>query len=222
MESIRDDGKALDRRFVFWKYSRSSAFKPTPIGHIKEAQFGTDIPVGYWPGSIDTYFDLYVAGVWNIFRAARLLLLALNIRCSKELGEDYAHHIRAATDVVEDMITSVPYHLMDNLPAFLLELESASEIREPGRFLGGLLLMYPLYVASRLPFLPEQMREYLRACLLWIGSRMGIGQATLLAKVGRCHGIDKTKMLTSFGQESGIDRDYLASGCMIVWSGFLW
>ena len=83
------------------------------------------------------------------------------------------------------MLASVPYHLVENLQVFLRdsELKTSIEINNPGRLLGGLLLMYPLYVTSRMRFLDTARREYMLRCLAWIGEYMGIGQATVLAKV---------------------------------------
>lgn len=185
MATLRDECITLDGRFATWQSTRITEFKPIEVAQLGKTESKSDPAVGYWPGTVDTYFDLYVAGVWNIFRAARLQLIALNISLSASLGESYVHQVRDATSVVEDIIASVPYHLTENLPAFVYEarLESSTGILVPGRFLGGLLLVHPLYIASHMGFLPGKMREYLRACLLWIGSRMGIGQATVLANV---------------------------------------
>lgn len=81
------------------------------------------------------------------------------------------------------MIASIPYHLTDSLQAFLCQLSSNTGIADPGKFVGGLLLMHPLYIASEMPFVPELMRVYLRGSLAWIGTNMGFRQATLLANV---------------------------------------
>ncbi len=184
-DALKNESIALDRRFANWQDSRVTEFEPTVTGHVIRSPHESAITVGYWPGKVDTYFDLYVAGVWNIFRAARLLLVALIIKLSDTLGDNDScvDHIHTANRIVKDMIASVPYHLTDNLQVFLSELATSTEIKKPGRSLGGLLLMHPLYVASKMPFLPENMREYMRRCLTWIGSNMGFGQATLLAKV---------------------------------------
>lgn len=185
IQVLRIESTILDRRFAVWQDSRAAEFKPVVVGHVGQSRSESRISVGFWPGNVDTYFDLYVAGVWNIFRAARLLLIALIIKLSDTPGGNgsCADYIHAANCIVEDMVASVPYHLTDNLPDFLSELKTSTEIRDPGRFLGGLLLMHPLYVASKMPFLSKQMLEYIKACLLWVGSHMGIGQASLLAKV---------------------------------------
>jgi hypothetical protein len=114
--------------------------------------------VGYWPGKVDTYFDLYAAGVWNIFRAARLLLIALIIKFSDTLGENDTSfgHFHTANHIVEEIVASIPYHLTDNLQAFLSQRSTRTEITDPGKHLGGLLLMHPLYVASEMTFVPRK------------------------------------------------------------------
>ena len=185
LHRLKNEAVALDRRFSKWQQSRSSDFKPTVIGHVDNSQNEWKAFAGYWPGKVDTYFDLYVAGVWNIFRAARLLLFALIIELAKNVGDVETHHdhIHIANSTVEDIAASIPYHLADNLQVFMSEVTKNVGISEPGKLLGGLLLMHPLYVASSMPFLCQNMREYLRQCLLWIGSNMGLGQATLLATV---------------------------------------
>ncbi|KAF2792378.1 hypothetical protein K505DRAFT_246780 [Melanomma pulvis-pyrius CBS 109.77] len=195
----------LNRRFAKWADSRVPGFKPTTIGKVSQRYDEADIAVGYWPVNVDTYFDLYVAGVWNIFRVARLILLSLIIKLSAILGikENCIEFIIAGNCILEDMLATIPYHLVNNLPAFVSLLSNEAQITEPGRYLGGLLLMHPLYVVSEIPFLSEPTRVYIRKCLAWIGSNMGIGQATLLANT------------------RDIGKDFIESGCMIIWSGFL-
>lgn len=141
--------------------------------------------LGFWPGKVNTYFDPYVAGVWNIFHAARLLLISLIIKVSAVLGDtgDSLWYIHKSHSIAQDIASSIPYHLTDDLYAFLNEFGTSTEIRVPEKVLGGLLLIHPLYVASYTPILSEEMREYMHRCLEWIGSNMGLGQAALLAKV---------------------------------------
>jgi hypothetical protein len=176
---------ALDRRFAQWQDSRAPEFRPIVTGRIKPREYEAEIAVGYWQGNVDTYLDLYVSSAWNIFRTARLLLITLIIKLSGTPGSDdrSVSHLLIANRIVEDIVASIPYHLVDSLPAFLSKLAASTEITNPGRSLGGLLLMHPLYVASKTPFISRNMREYMRKCLKWIGSNMGLAQATLLARV---------------------------------------
>ncbi|KAK9414641.1 putative Transcription factor domain-containing protein [Seiridium unicorne] len=205
IHTLMDESIDLDHRLAKWQHSRVSEFQPVTVGYVGEKHNLTEIPVGYWPGKVDTYFDLYVAGVWNIYRSARLLLMVLMMSLSGRLdrADSSISYVFTAQQMFEDMIASIPYHLTDNLPEFMKDSETGIDIADPGRSLGGLLLMHPLYVAANVPFLAETERRYMRDCLMWIGSAMGLGQAALLA------------------QNPDIDRDYLTSGFMIIWSGFL-
>ena len=219
---------ALNQQFSKWQDSLPSDFNPTRVGRVPKNPHGLEIRVGYWPGALDTYFDLYVAGVWNIFRTARLLLVALIIQLSDALSDhDYGvAHIHTANRMVADMIASIPYHLADNLHDFLDRLATREDLTIPGRSLGGLLLMHPLYIASRMWFLPDDVREYMRTCLTWIGSYMGLGQAALFAKVRliRLPYLDSMasiRLTYVNHQTPDMSIDYLASGCMVIWSGFL-
>lgn len=184
LTTLRDQCLVLHHRFQEWQDGRVADLKPTTV-RIAYERRGNEVAVGYWPGRIDTYFDLYVAEAWNISRAARLLLIALILRLSNILGEIHAHGelLRTAISMAEDMFASIPYHLVDNLQTFVSEMPLTTEITDPGRVLGGLLLMHPLYVVLNMAFLPEEMREYSRRSLLWIATSMGLGHAALLARV---------------------------------------
>jgi len=103
---------------------------------------------------------------------------------------DAQSHVREhkeALILVGDIIASIPYHLTDELQNFLDEGGKGGKSLEPGRPVGGLLLMHPIYVASTLLIAPQEMREYLKDCLSWIGINMGIGQASVFAKVRYPH-----------------------------------
>jgi hypothetical protein len=185
LEILRQEGIDLDRRFAMWDNSRIAEFSSAKVGDIRQGRCRVECEVGYWPGRVDTYFDLYVAGVWNVYRAARLLLINIILRLSdghtpKRSRSDY---IKIANLIADDMAASIPYHLVENLPFFVRNQHVNREISDPGKLLGGLVLMHPLYVASRMPYISEDLRDYMQRCLLWIGSNMGIGQATILAKV---------------------------------------
>ena len=45
--------------------------------------------------------------------------------------------------------------------------------------------MQPLHVAANLSIIAPQIQMQLKECLAWIGSEMGIGQATLLSHVSK-------------------------------------
>ncbi|RMJ13674.1 hypothetical protein BHE90_013326 [Fusarium euwallaceae] len=202
---LGEEISSLYERFSSWSSSRCPGFKPITVTHLKQSAVNSGIAAGCWPGRIDTYFDLYVAGVWNIVRTSQLRIIDMMVKMSDHHVDREAslHWIPRANAVVEDIMASIPYHLTDNLHAFIDEYATGEGINDRGKSLGGLLLMHPLYVASNFSFIPEKMRGYMKRCLLWIGKEMGLGQATLLVEA------------------HDIDRSYLESGCVIIWAGFL-
>jgi hypothetical protein len=183
--SLKSACMALRARLQQWQTSRAVEFIPTTIAQIEEDQLRANLAVGSWPGAVDTYLDLSIAGAWNVFRAAHILLATLAVQIARLSGdESYGLDVRRqALSAAQGIFSSLPYHLADNLPAFVKEQAQCPEIADPGKHLGGLLLMHPLYVVSKTPFFTEDMQNYARDCLEWIGTYMGIGQASFLATV---------------------------------------
>ncbi|KAI9733836.1 MAG: hypothetical protein M1818_007103 [Claussenomyces sp. TS43310] len=202
---LKEEAIALDRDFAKWQEAQVKGFKPRTVGHVSQGPAGSNLGVGYWPGRVDTYFDLYVAGVWNTSRTARILLISLTLKLSKILNDnqDHAREHQDALHLVEDIVASIPYHLTEDPHAFLRDLGQHAAAMKPGKSVGGLLLMHPIYVASKLLIVPRRMREYMTECLAWIGMYMGLGQASLFAKTPQIH------------------EQYLADGCTLVWAGIL-
>lgn len=176
---------ALDEEVQMWQGTRCSAFNPRIIGQITKEQAGLVSEVGYWPGRVDAFFDLYVASVWNTSRIARLLIISLILKLSNLLNDKQDHTLkkRDALKLAGDIIASIPYHLTDDLQTLLQNGCENEQVISPGKPVGGLLLMHPIYIASTLMIVPQEMREYLKECLSWIETYMGIGQASIFAKV---------------------------------------
>ncbi|KAL3476659.1 putative C6 transcription factor [Aspergillus californicus] len=204
VNSLIEEATALNHELRIWQETRSDDFKPTTLGYINTDSSSSNPEVGQWPGRVDSYFDYHVATIWNISRTARCFLLYLMIQLSDSTGMgdtlNYSIFQYDAQKQAEDLIASVLYHFTEDIQVFLRDKTTTPN---PGRPAGGLLLMHPLYVLSRLPIIPIEMKEYLKKCLMWIGSHMGIGQASLLAK------------------SSHIDQGYVTSGCMIIWAALL-
>jgi len=80
---LKDEVMALDRDFATWQRAQVNDFKPRTVSHVTQEQAASNRGVGYWPGRVDTYFDLYVAGVWNTSRTARFLLINLILSCQR-------------------------------------------------------------------------------------------------------------------------------------------
>lgn len=171
----------LRDQFAAWENGLAKETRPIAVQHLKGSIKDPDIACGSWPGRIDTYPDLYVASVRNTSRAGQIMLLVLMVRLSWFLGHPLDHLESAIIIHTEDIIASIPYHLAENVYKFL---ETPFDgITDPGKTLGGMLVMQPLYVASKVDCMDESMRTYLRRSLQWIASNMGIGLAARLAEV---------------------------------------
>ena len=209
--------------FTVWQKTRCPDFNPRTVGHIPKLQSGSMLEVGYWPGRVDAYFDLYVAGVWNTSRTARLLLISLILKLSNILNDnrDHTREHKNALHLAEDIVASIPYHITEDLHIFFRKRGEKEEGINPGRPVGGLLLMHPLYVASTLPIVPPKMREYMRKSLAWIGTNMGIGQASVFAKVRSLEEFKVILTANKLQPPQQIDKQYFTDGSLIVWAGML-
>jgi hypothetical protein len=174
----------LDREFAQWDESQDRTYRPNIIGQVIKSSTAA-CNVGYWPGRVDIYFDRYIAGIWNIYRAARLYLSELisSLSNGNRTSTTDQKHVQDMENLVQDMISSIPYHLTDNLYGFLNQIDNGTPIASVGKAASGLLVMHPLHVISNLSTVDPAVRSYLKRCLVWIAENMGIGQASLFAKV---------------------------------------
>ncbi|RDW85949.1 hypothetical protein BP5796_04274 [Coleophoma crateriformis] len=197
LRSLKQEAILLNKEFSLWPLCLPKEWMPQTLGDIKE---GDVLPndealdaMPFWPGRIDTYYDIYVVAVWDVYRKARLKLLNVIIQCSERLRGDSQTHDNSATlpklqgevnELVDGLCASVPFHLVADLQSCLTVGSTSSAQFTPGKALGGLLLMYPLYIASTLPTVPSKQQAWMQGRLRWIGTHMGIRQATMLANVG--------------------------------------
>jgi hypothetical protein len=186
LRNLKQDASLLNKEFSLWPLCQPKEWMPEKLGVMKEAEhLGGDYlyEMPFWPGNVDSYFDLYVAAVWSIYRKARLKLLDVVARSSEGLSPSERTNGKLGAEVqelIDDLCASVPFHLVADLPS---ALKIPSEKVTPGKALGGLLLMYPMYIASSLPMVPLKQRIWMRERLRWIGKHMGIRQAIMLGDV---------------------------------------
>jgi hypothetical protein len=124
----------------------------------------------------------YVAAAWTSWRSICILYLDHLVHLAQALGQevvgDYGakiHHLTA------ELKASIPYHVSGDLGAYVQHPDAATASNNPQRTVGGLLLLHPLYVIARCTTVALSDREYFVRTLRWIGSEMGISQATVLA-----------------------------------------
>lgn len=179
---LMSDCLALQALFTSWQDSQAPESRPIAVANFDGPE-DLKVAIGRWPGRVDTYESLYTAGIWNAARTAQLLLITLIAKLSDEIPDTSAvvATMHEANSIIKDMMASIPYHFTHDLYAFIDSAEI--DVTEPGRTLGGLLIMHPLYVAAQVPWVSECSKDYLRRCLAWIANNMGIAQADKLAQV---------------------------------------
>lgn len=156
----------------------------------------------------DSYYDLYVAAVWNTYRKCHMLMLDLEHNAVLRLlntsiplptaNTCLAQCQQDAEELAESIISSIPFHLQP------FAATGRSERTHSYRPVGGLLLIHPLLVISRCSILDTRLRKQARDILRWIGSNMGIGEAIVLS-----HGDDP------------VPFEDAACGHVLIWSGMM-
>jgi len=129
---------------------------------------------------------VYISTIWNTYRKVRLMIIDVIISCASKLNmrNSFQPQVSTAQDLVDDIAASLCFHLCADVPDLVRNAESGAPFcLTPGKSLGGLLLMHPLFIVSGLSITKVQQRRNMREALVWIADQMGIGQAQSLLKV---------------------------------------
>ncbi|KAG9242739.1 hypothetical protein BJ878DRAFT_425253, partial [Calycina marina] len=185
LRKLKQETTLLNKRFALWPRLRPREWMPYPLGTVEVSSNLAQHDTNHRSGRINIYSDLYVAAVWNTYRKARQKLMNIIVACSERsvTSGNSAQNRDEVNIIVDDMFASVPFHLIADLPSQLQIGSLLESLGAPGKSLGGLLMMYPWYVVSSWTFLSPEQRIWMSERLRWIGSRMGIQQATRLSNV---------------------------------------
>lgn len=169
-----------------------------------------------------SYPDLWSPNLWNHYRCARIIvseLILANVHKVSStsprgsLSEDFRLHCKSLRSTIRrlgaDICRSVPFHLGACNAGIL-----------PGRpmlpaetYIGGLMLLWPLFVAGIVEGRNHPQRKWVRQCLGMIGRSMGMDQALALMDIlavdpGMFHSVEK------FGEDA--DEESSSPGVMSV------
>ncbi|KIX07377.1 uncharacterized protein Z518_02030 [Rhinocladiella mackenziei CBS 650.93] len=176
---VRENAMSLRDAFAKWAESQPEEWKPITVSECASRSFAGGF---HTTGRIESYFDLYVAAVWNTYRKTHLLMLDVIFKCKRRLGQETGED-EEAQRLAEDIASSVPFHLGNDSDAFPHELHRGTKPMTPGPPVGGLFLLHPLWVITVSSVVSPEIQARMRECLAWIGKNTGLGQATLLSKV---------------------------------------
>jgi hypothetical protein len=195
-----DEARAINEGFEKWAASQPDEWKPKTISHGHGVSRHN---LSWVSGRVDEYLDrkylsffwdlrlyakniVYVAAVWNAYRKNRLFILNTIVRCLKRLEQERSclEEMLQVEELIADQLAAIPFHLAANVRSFAEQLNDNLALTiVPGKSIGGLLLMHPLYVASHLSVVNPRVQAQVKDCLSWISINMGIGEAKLLSTV---------------------------------------
>ncbi|KAJ9150715.1 hypothetical protein NKR23_g3467 [Pleurostoma richardsiae] len=219
---------SLDIHWAFnrWVQRQSEEWMPKTVHTIGEmTAFSSPHPF-CWPGPVDTYLDLYVSAVWNTYRKTHVMLLEILRHTARRLSPNQETSVpmalpfdKLAQELTAALVASIPFHLAPSLSEYIYAITTDEDI-PPGRPVGGLLLLHPLYVVGRCSIVPPSVRAYVGRCLAYIGQCMGIGQAALLAEAVRLEEASDRPLLWD---EGNIDLPFqqMTEGHILIFAGML-
>ncbi|KIX09256.1 uncharacterized protein Z518_00335 [Rhinocladiella mackenziei CBS 650.93] len=180
---VLQEAMRLDKEYSKWPASQPDEWRPWRVEPCEQASVRYP---EWWPRKADFYFDLYVAAAWNTYRKTRLMLLDVIMQCLNRLQVKDAYGQKQAeiAELADAIMSSIPFHVTDQFHNLMQQPNHVTGKVSPGKSVGGLLLMHPVYVAANLDVVSPHLRAQMRNCLAWIGEHMGIGQATVFSKVG--------------------------------------
>lgn len=134
------------------------------------------------------YPDIWSPNCWNHYRCARILvseiILAhvhkLSSSTSTSLSEDFRLYCSSLRSTIRrlgaDICRSGPFHL----GACNSEVLPETNILPPESYLGGLMLLWPLFIAGMIEGPTHPQRRWVIQCLKTIGNTWGLAQALAL------------------------------------------
>jgi hypothetical protein len=166
------------------------------------------------PGRVDAYGELWMAYKYNIVRSCRLFIWTVILRCVAWLGDprdyrlspEYTTASRICQQLVEDIVSSVPYFFgwnrdKDSAMADNSNFACGADDPTAVRPLAGLFVMWPLFSAASSDFATPTQRIFLRGRLKFVAEMMGINQALILFQVSLVVVLNY-RLLTNLGTTS--------------------
>ncbi|KAJ5304021.1 uncharacterized protein N7443_003681 [Penicillium atrosanguineum] len=155
-------------------------------------------------GEYHIYPDIWSPSCWNHYRCARILVSEiilshvhkLSNSSPSSLSEDFRIYCKSLRSTIRrlgaDICRSGPFHL----GACNSETLPEATILPPESYLGGLMLLWPLFIAGMTEGPTHPQRQWVIKCLETIGRTWGLAQALalmdlLIVDPGMFHSVEK-------------------------------
>jgi hypothetical protein len=190
--------QTLEQEYLAWADTLPDYWLPKTVAWVDNVPGGDIMKADVCPGKVDIYEDMWIASVWNHTRVARLFVAGAIVRCTAWICSpvdyrttpEYATAARLCSELVADIIASVPFHLGwrlnprgDLTPGdFSGFVYGMDNITSP-KALGGFFCMWPLFCVSCMDYTSDSQRQWIQGRLHWITDTMGLNQARVLGSV---------------------------------------
>ncbi|OAA36308.1 negative acting factor [Metarhizium rileyi] len=187
---------SLDQDYVRWTEAVPEDFRWETIDWQVYVPHDDYANADVFPGRVDVYADTWIAIVWTMARWSRIILSSVLVRATAWLHlpkdyrstQEYATAARLCTETITDMIASVPYQLgyihssknPSGKPRQSRDKQGDSTVQ---RSMAAVLLAWALNGLQNQDHVTEAQRVWIKGRLNVIGTRVGIGYGTLLAKL---------------------------------------
>lgn len=136
------------------------------------------------------YPNLWVCSTWNQYRCARIIvseIMLSHIRqmsdssSLRSLSDEIRLHCKSLRSTIQrlsvDICRSVPFHLGAH------QKDTPPNFPPPESYIGGLMLLWPLFLAGVVENPSHSQRRWVVSCLRMIGNTMGLDQALALMDI---------------------------------------
>lgn len=184
-----------DLAYVNWSKSLPHYFQWKTVAWEHKVPNGDYSKAEVYPGRVDSYQDLWVAGVWNMVRWSRITLASVSVRCVARLSSPvnyrtttvYAIASQTCIGIITDIIASVPYQLgwfskrKGPLGQATISTFGCGEDARKG--LGGYFMAWTLACIHGQDYISDSQRTWVQGRLEYIGTQLGVRCAHMLAQV---------------------------------------
>ncbi|KAL2819554.1 hypothetical protein BDW59DRAFT_165007 [Aspergillus cavernicola] len=131
-----------------------------------------------WGDAYHMYSSIDISYAWNNVHTWWLVLHELIISTVTGLENHLGHHHVVSSQLIEDIIASIPFHLGAGNPTVS---PSAHFIGDRVPAASGMMVLGPLVTAASSRFASRELREWIVAVVQNIGHFMGLNQALAMA-----------------------------------------
>jgi hypothetical protein len=185
-------GSAIEADLIAWLASLPPEFNYTthtksPFDSVFQPRFRGITP---YDDQYHVYPNLWVANSWNQYRAARILvseIILSHVRKMSDstsltsLSEEFRLQCRTLRSTIRrlavEICRGVPFHFNAH------QAEREPNLPPPESYLGGLMLLWPLFVAGVVESPNHGLRRWVVRCLQMIGHTMGLDQSLAIADI---------------------------------------